>query len=77
LHRQRDLSKWTETCWRLTFLTFLSVFQYWNVWDKSWMWNPLEQWENHPFQSIDQPVRTLYLMEIAVFVFWLLHRFNN
>jgi hypothetical protein len=73
----RDLSKWTETCWRLTFLTFLSVFQYWNVWDKSWMWNPLEQWENHPFQSIDQPVRTLYLMEIAVYLNLMVSQFTD
>lgn len=36
---QRNYKKWTETCWRLFFLAFLSIYEYGNVWNKSWMWN--------------------------------------
>ena len=77
IRAQKDLSKWTETCWRLTFLTFLSVWQFWHVWGKSWMWNWREQWEGHPYQSIDPPVQTLYLMQIAVYLNLMASQFSD
>ncbi len=63
----KDASKWTETCWRFTFLTAVSVWEYYHVFGQSWAWNAKEQWANYPFQSIDPPVRTLYLMQLAIY----------
>ncbi len=59
-------NKWTETCWRAMFYTYLTYYGLSSAWDKSWLWNAEEQWINWPFQSVDAEIRQLYVLQLAV-----------
>ena len=49
-----SLAKFTESGWRLTYHTFMTVLGFYVLWDKPWFANMNECWRNYPHQVIGQ-----------------------
>lgn len=55
------LVKFCENCWRCIYYTYSFIFGMIVMWDKSWLWDIKQCWNNYPHQVSFKNIRLIHL----------------